>query len=233
MVLLAIETSTPVLGCALWSEGSPLASFTLRAGRRHAELLVPAIDNLLVTAGVDRSELRALAVDHGPGLFTGLRVGLAAAGAVSRARGLPCAAVSSLEVLAHAARRRPGLLASMVDARRAEVYWCLYESDGDAVRPLTAPAVHAPEEVASYLSTVEGAVLAVGDGAWRYRALLAEACVEFGEPAEMVPRADVVAELGASAVAAGRGLLGTPEALYLRQADVRVGWDEVGGRVAP
>jgi tRNA threonylcarbamoyladenosine biosynthesis protein TsaB len=233
MVLLAIETATPVLGCALWSGGAPLASFSLRAGRRHAELLMPAIDNLLSCAGVARSQLEAVAVDHGPGLFTGLRVGLAAAGAVSRARQLPCAAVSSLDVLAHAARRRPGLLASVVDARREEVYWCLYESDGDLVRPLSAAGVHRPEDVAAYLSTIEGPVLALGDGAWRYRALLAEACVEFGEPAEMLPRPEVLAELGAAEVAAGRAAVGTPPALYLRQADVRVGWEEVGGRVAP
>jgi len=233
MVLLAIETATPALGCALWSDGAPLASVSLRAGRRHAELLMPVVADLCRRAGVERAQLEAVAVDHGPGLFTGLRVGLAAAGAISQARSLPCAGVSSLDVLAHAARRRPGRLAAVVDARRQEVYWCLYESDGDMVRPLTAPAVHAPEEVASYLATVEGGVLALGDGAWRYRALLAEACVEFGEPPEMVPRPEVVAELGAAQVTAGRARLGTPPALYLRQADVRVGWDEVGGRVVP
>jgi tRNA threonylcarbamoyladenosine biosynthesis protein TsaB len=233
VALLAIETATPSLGCALWEDGAPLGSFTLVAGKRHAELLMPAVDNLLARAGLAASDLEAVAVDTGPGLFTGLRVGLATADAISRARRLPCAGVTSLDVLAHPHRRQPGLLAAMVDARRGEVFWALYQSDGSAITALMAPAVDVPDEVAAYLSSLEQSVLAVGDGAWRYRGVLAEACVEFGEQAEMWPRVEVVAELGAAQVQAGRAAVGAPAPLYLRHADVRIGWDTLGGRVAP
>lgn len=231
MALLAIETATPCLGCALWAEGGLVGSFTLVAGRRHGEVLMPAVDQLLAHAGVPISAIDAVAVDCGPGLFTGLRVGIAVAGAISQARRAPCAAVNSLDVLAHPHRRRPGLLAAMVDARRGEVYWALYQSDGVAIMPLMEPAVGPPGQVADYLASLDQPPLAVGDGAWRYRNLLAEACVEFGEHAEMWPRPEVVAELGAAEVAAGRAGRGAPEPLYLRHADVRIGWDEVGGRV--
>lgn len=231
MTLLAIETATPALGCALWADGGPVASFSLVAGRRHAEVLMPAVDHILSVAGLTVADLEAVAVDCGPGLFTGLRVGISTAGALSQALGLPCAAVNSLDVLAHPHRRRPGLVAAMVDARRGEVYWALYQSDGVAIGPLMRPAVDAPGQVADYLSSLDQPPLAVGDGAWRYRGLLAEACVEFAAPGEMWPRAEVVGELGAVEVEAGRTGVGTPVPLYLRHADVRIGWDQVGGRV--
>jgi tRNA threonylcarbamoyladenosine biosynthesis protein TsaB len=231
MALLAIETATPALGCALWSDGGPVASSSVVAGRRHAEVLMPAVDQLLARAGVAVEELEAVAVDCGPGLFTGLRVGLAAAGAISDALGIPCAGVRSLDVLAFPHRRRPGLLATMVDARRGEVFWALYQSDGETMGPVLQPAVSPPKEVADYLASLDPSPLALGDGAWRYRALLAEACVEFCGPAEMWPRAEAVAELGAALVEAGSVATGTPPPLYLRQADVRIGWEEIGGRV--
>jgi len=231
--ILAIDTATPALSCALWSGDGPVASFSLVAGRRHAELLMPAVDDLLGRAGMAVGDLGALAVDHGPGLFTGLRVGLATAGAISQALSLPCAGVSSLDVLAHQFRHHSGLVAALVDARRGEVFWALFQSDGANIEPLTSPEVSAPAAVADHLAVLGPSVLAVGDGAWRYRGQLAEACVELAGPAQMWPRAEVVAELAVDELLGGRAVVGTPPPVYLRQADVRIGWDEVGGRVGP
>lgn len=233
MNILAIDTATPALSCALWSGDGPVAAFSLVAGRRHAEVLMPAVDDLLARAEMTVSDLHAVAVDHGPGLFTGLRVGLATAGAISHALGLPCAGVSSLDVLAHHFRQRVGLVAAVVDARRGEVFWSLYQSDGAKAEPLRRPEVSTPAYVADHLADLGPTVLAVGDGAWRYRGRLAEACVELAGPAQMWPRAEVVAELAVEELAAGRAVVGTPAPVYMRQADVRIGWDEVGGRVGP
>jgi tRNA threonylcarbamoyladenosine biosynthesis protein TsaB len=231
--VLAIETATACLSCALWSGDGPLACYSLVAGRRHAEVLMPAVDQLLRQCGLSPTQLDAIAVDHGPGLFTGLRVGLATAGAMSAALGIPCAGVSSLDALAHRHRRRPGLLAAVVDARRAEVYWSLYEADGASVAAVTAPQVAGPGQVADELAALGRPVLAVGDGAWRYRALVAEAGAELAGPTELWPRAEIIAELAVGELAEGRAGVGTPAAVYLRQADVRIGWDQLGGRVGP
>jgi len=144
-VLLSIETSTRCAGCALWDEGL-VASFQLVAGRRHAEVLLPAIDELCRKAGVPVGEIDAIAADVGPGLFTGLRVGLATAKAISMARGLPSAGVTSLEALAHPHRRQAGLVASIVDARRGEVFWSIYRRGGAAHEELQGPSVGAPQE---------------------------------------------------------------------------------------
>jgi tRNA threonylcarbamoyladenosine biosynthesis protein TsaB len=165
--------------------------------------------------------------DVGPGLFTGLRVGLATAGALARARGIPAVGVKSLEALAYPYRRCPRLVASIVDARRGEVYWALYESDGASLNEARAPEVASPAQVAASLAEL-AEPLAVGDGALRYRGLFAEAGAALAGPAEAWPSPLAVAELGAGLLAAGgsRGL----KPLYLRRADVRIGWEEVGGR---
>jgi tRNA threonylcarbamoyladenosine biosynthesis protein TsaB len=242
MALLAIETATRSIGCALWSDGAPLASFTLMAGPRHAEVLMPAVDGLCRWTGLSTSDIDGVAVDIGPGLFTGLRVGLATAGAIAIARGLPAVGVSSLEALAHPHRHRRGLVAAIVDARRGEVYWALYRGDGNVLKELRPPAVATPEHVAGELATLSPAPLAVGDGAWRYREPFEAVGAHSAGPADRWPSPAVIAELGAGRLAedrlaggrqGGEGPPELPAPLYLRQADVRIGWDQIGGRVGP
>ena len=261
MKLLALETATRALSCALAEDGSLLASFSLVAGQRHAEVLMPAVDHICRVAGVSVEEIEAVAVDNGPGLFTGLRVGLAAGYAIASARRLPVVGVSSLEALAHPQRRRAGLVASVVDARRGEVFWSLYRSDGSHLEQLEAPSVASPDALAGELAplangpvtltngpvtlangpllptrdapTEPPVVLAVGDGAWRYRDLLVDAGAEVAGPGEMWPSAIVVAELAWRSLSSQKQLEDLPAPVYLRQADVRIGWEEVGGRVGP
>ena len=208
MRLLAIETATRLVGCALWDDDGPVAANLLVAGQRHVEVLVPAIDELCRRAGISVADLDAVAVDIGPGLFTGLRVGLATATTIATARNIPAVGVTSLEALAHPHRRRPGPLAAVVDA-----------SPQDAAREI-------------------GNVLAVGDGALRYREIFEAAGSEVAGPGDMWPSPLAVAEMGMDRIAGKALLPGTaaeagilPAPLYLRQADVRIGWDQVDGRV--
>ncbi|HXW81396.1 MAG TPA: tRNA (adenosine(37)-N6)-threonylcarbamoyltransferase complex dimerization subunit type 1 TsaB, partial [Acidimicrobiales bacterium] len=194
------------------------------------------------------ADLDGVAVDVGPGLFTGLRVGLSTANTIAMARGLPAAGVTSLEALAYPHRRRQGLLAAVVDARRGEVYWALYENEktdrgeggaGHVRREVKPPVVASPDVVAGELAglneSLGGEVLAVGDGAWRYRELFQAAGVELAGLADKWPSPLAVAELGyrrLSESQTGLGPRSVPEPLYLRQADVRIGWEEVSGRVS-
>lgn len=252
MMLLAIETATRAVGCALWDDDGPLASYTLIAGPRHAEVLMPVVDQMCREAGVKAGSIEAVAVDNGPGLFTGLRVGLATAQAIAESRGLPAVGVSSLDALAHPERRRTGLLASVVDARRGEVFWALYRGDGSRLEQLRGPCVASPEELAGELGGLTAStagpaspgppatdvpartaskVLAVGDGARRFRDLLTSAGVEVATPAQMWPSPLVVAELGWESLKRNGVPEGPPAPVYLRQADVRIGWEEVSGRV--
>jgi tRNA threonylcarbamoyladenosine biosynthesis protein TsaB len=246
--LLSIETATPCVASALWSDDGLVASFALAAGPRHAEVLVPGVDELCRRAGWSVEDLDGVAVDIGPGLFTGLRVGLATANTIATARDIPAAGVTSLEALAYPHRHRTGPLAAVVDARRGEVYWALYESEksgdsgggnGPVLKELRPAAVASPEVVAGELAGLNvsrgGTVVAVGDGAWRYRELFHAAGTAVAGLADIWPSPLAVAELGHRRIGESRGHLGPrslPEPLYLRQADVRIGWEEVGGRVS-
>jgi tRNA threonylcarbamoyladenosine biosynthesis protein TsaB len=146
-LILAIESATDAAGVALADDDGLLASSTVGRGRRHAETIAPAITAVCATAGVGLGEVDAVAVDVGPGLFTGLRVGIATAKALATGRSLPVVAVSSLDVLA-AAAAAAGVTSvlSVVDARRGEVFWARYDAvadggplDGDGAAVPVAP----------------------------------------------------------------------------------------------
>ena len=103
MLILAIETATQSVGVALANERGVVAHLEVRQGRRHAETVVPAVEQLLAHAEASMAEITRIAVDVGPGLFTGLRVGVATAKAYALALDVPVVAISSLELVAREA----------------------------------------------------------------------------------------------------------------------------------
>ena len=114
MLVLGIETATPQVGVAIGGHEGIIASFHTTRDRRHAETLVPAIQFLCAQAQMKLSQIGLVAVDVGPGLFTGLRVGLATAKSIAHACRIPMIGVSSLDLTAfparfrHPAHERPG-----------------------------------------------------------------------------------------------------------------------------
>jgi tRNA threonylcarbamoyladenosine biosynthesis protein TsaB len=226
--LLAIETATPQVGLALVGDAGLLAVTRLAGGRRHGETLAPAIAAALASSGLTPRDLTSVVVDVGPGLFTGLRVGLATAKALVDALGIPAAGITSLNALAYPHRRQHRLVSAVVDARRHEVFRALYVPEDGRLVEVAAPAVLTPAALAAELAAQAGPVLAVGDGAVRYAEVLAaDPAVEVAGVLEAHPDPVVVAELGIAVLAAGAGTDATGlRPLYLRQADVRIGWEE-------
>ena len=142
MLVLALDTATPTLvaGVGRWSgrQGvEVLAERAVPSGNRHAELLTPAIRNVLADAGLRMGDLEAVVTGLGPGPFTGLRVGVVTAAALADARGLPVVGVCSLDAIGSGART------VVTDARRREIYWAAYGTDGARTE---GPAVVRPEE---------------------------------------------------------------------------------------
>ena len=145
MLILGIDTATPAVGCAIGGHEGVLASFTAARGRRHAETLVPAIDHLRRSVGIELDELGAIAVDVGPGLFTGLRVGVATAKAMASALRVPVVVgVSSLDLVAFPVRFSPRLIASVVDARRGEVFFAFYRQVPGGLQRVSEAGVGRP-----------------------------------------------------------------------------------------
>jgi tRNA threonylcarbamoyladenosine biosynthesis protein TsaB len=226
---LAIDTATPQVSVALGGPDGVAGELNLRPGRRHGEVLAPAIESLLRLTGARLDQVERIGVDTGPGLFTGLRVGVATAKALGSALDVPVVPCISLDLLAHPHRGAGVLVASVVDARRGEVFWALYQPalGGSAVVQATEPSVSDPDEVAASLPYAADQTLVVGDGARRYAAQLARVRgLRLAGPEFDHPRASVLLALAATRPAMAADKV-TPT--YLRGADVRIGWVQRDG----
>ena len=123
MIVLGIESATESVGVALAASDGVLASVEVARGRRHAESIVPCVQFVCERADIELSEVGAIAVDVGPGLFTGMRVGIATAKSLAMALNIPMVPMTSLEVLAAAEATTDDIIVPVVDARKSEVFW--------------------------------------------------------------------------------------------------------------
>lgn len=207
-----MDTATPAVTVALYGEGRVLASWEQIDARRHGELLMPAVDRVLSTAGRKISEVTGLVVGNGPGPYTGLRVGLVTAAALGAARSVPVHGLCTLDGIAHAAGAA-GLTGPFVvatDARRKEVYWARYDATGSRV---DGPAVDRAGELPAEVT----ALPAVGAGA----ALYADAFADVRRELPQHASAGALAALAAQRLAAGEEPA-PPRPLYLRRPDAQV-----------
>ena len=177
MNIVAIETATETVGVAVRAESGAEAAFTLRGRRRHVETLAPAMGHLFDQVGLVPADLHVVAVDLGPGLFTGLRVGVAAAKGLAQAVGIGVLGLSSLDILTRAAAEggHTGLVMAAVDARRGEVFASVRElrAGGAPAEDVIGAGLFSPEELAVAVSQLGGVrIVGVGDGAQRYAGVL-------------------------------------------------------------
>ncbi|MBD5786811.1 tRNA (adenosine(37)-N6)-threonylcarbamoyltransferase complex dimerization subunit type 1 TsaB [Cellulosimicrobium terreum] len=221
MVVLALDTSASVTVALVGDDGARLARRDAPERRRHAEALAPLVEEVLAEAGVDRSDLTAVAVGTGPAPFTGLRVGLVTARTLGFALGIPVLGVPSLDALAAQAVSDLGLAPDdevlvVTDARRREVYWARYRvvaHEGPHAVPVLA-TLEVPDvgPAAAVAESVAGAVV-VGEGGSIYADLL-----DLAEDAPLVPDAAVLARLAIARL--GAGVDQPTEPLYLRRPDI-------------
>ena len=227
MLILGIETATLQVGCALAGHEGVRASFHVAHGRRHVETLMPAVNFVCRQAEVEIDEIGAVAVDIGPGLFTGLRVGVAAAKAVAQALRVPTVGVSSLDLLAFPVRHTNRLIVCAIDARRGELYYAFYRHVPGGAQRLSPYRVGSPEELVSELVARGEDCLFVGDGALRYPEILTDGVrSEFGGPSTARPSAAALVEL-AHPLALREEFVQPWELrpLYLRQSDAEIDWE--------
>jgi tRNA threonylcarbamoyladenosine biosynthesis protein TsaB len=166
--ILAIETATTAAAIGLATSAGERVEIVVDDNRHHTESLVPGIRDLLASAGIGAKYIDRVVVDRGPGLYTGLRVGIATAVGFALAANCELVGVTSLEVLAAGAHRASirGTLLVAVDGRRGEVFIQSFEL-ADVVMPTSDPAVAQPADVASQWAS-RGAVTLTGDGMTRY-----------------------------------------------------------------
>lgn len=236
MKILALDTSTPLGSLALLHQKEVRAVAHLPLGETYSRTILPALLELLAREGWSVQDLALIAVDIGPGSFTGLRIGLSVAKGLAWAAGKPLLGVSSLDALVQALPPGHDLVCPVVDARHRQLYAAFYRWSSVGPPPagphralsagfygrLTEPAAYAPDQL---IKLVTGETVFIGDGLVRWGAHLAE---ELGSryirgPAELDhPSAVAVARVALSLCSTGVETRPTHVSpLYLRPADIR------------
>ncbi|MDR3341839.1 MAG: tRNA (adenosine(37)-N6)-threonylcarbamoyltransferase complex dimerization subunit type 1 TsaB [Treponema sp.] len=127
MNILALDTATTILSVALATERENFF-FEVDAGRRHSELLMEVTERVIKTAGLEPRDIELVACMRGPGSFTGLRIGFAAAKGLSLSLGIPLVAIPTLDCMAAPCRTWPGIVLPVIDAKKHRYFTALYRS---------------------------------------------------------------------------------------------------------
>jgi tRNA threonylcarbamoyladenosine biosynthesis protein TsaB len=222
MRVLAIETSTLAGGVALCEDGRVVGSSLLNVSLTHSERLMSMVDRLLEDCRWSLDRVQGLAVSIGPGSFTGLRVGAATVKGLALALGLPVAAVPTLDALAANVPFADAPVCPLLDARKGEVYSCLYQWTGDAMERRSEYRALPPQEIAEWL---RAPVIVLGDGVAACRPYLERlgGGVRAAPAAQSVPSAAVIGQIGHAMLASGHGVTGDAlEPLYLRPSEAEM-----------
>jgi len=240
MQVLAFDSATSACSAAVWRDGDIVAHRFESMQRGHAEHLMGMVRTVLAESGIGFRDLDLLAVTNGPGGFTGLRIGLAAARGMAFAGGLPCIGVSTLEAVAGGvtqSEREDARVLVVIDSKRGDIYAQVF-SGASGLAPVSDAMAVSPENLAGLLNAGKttqnssgGRVVVAGDATEKAVAALCDAGIDaISGTAPPGPDARTVA-----AMAAARWSQGAPveplRPLYLRPPDATKPKD--GGRLRP
>ncbi len=224
MLILAFETSAKAASVALMEEGKLLGESYQNTGLTHSQTLMVMAEDLLKQCGKTVSDVTAVAVAEGPGSFTGVRIGVAAAKGFAWGGEIPCYGVSTLEAMAESLGIYQGYVCPCMDARRNQVYNALFYGNQGALERVKEDRAIALSDLALELKELDGPIFLVGDGAVLTHKTLSREIPNLVLPPEhrMHQRAAGVAILAAKKAEAGEigdGNALTPNYLRLSQAE--------------
>ena len=166
MLMLALESSAKAASAALARDGTLVDMKFQNAGLTHSRTLLPMAEQLLREQGLTMAEVDAVAVAHGPGSFTGIRIGVSTAKGLCWAAEKPAIGVSTLEAMAWNAEHAPEgcVICCAMDARRDQVYNALFRFEGGKPRRLCPDRAIGLDELAAELKNLENPIFVLGDG---------------------------------------------------------------------
>ena len=165
MIILALESSAKSASAALMEDGVLLAQYSQCTGLTHSRTLLPMVEDMLKNTEMKLEDVDLIAVAHGPGSFTGIRIGVSTVKGLAWAAGKSCVGVSTLASMAWHGLTFDGIVCPVMDARRSQVYNALFEIKNGKPERLTSDRAIALKELANELKASGREVYLVGDGA--------------------------------------------------------------------
>ena len=165
MKILALETSAKSVSAAVVENGTVLCSAYQNTGLTHSRTLMPLVDGMLRAADLTCADMGLVAVSHGPGSFTGLRIGVSAAKGLAWTLEVPCCGVSTLLAMAQNLRHMNSTVICAMDARRSQVYNAVFRAENGQLRRLCEDRAIGLAQLAEELKADTGDKIVVGDGA--------------------------------------------------------------------
>ncbi len=163
-MLLAFETSAKAASVALFQGEKLLGESYQNTGLTHSQTLMTMAEDLLKNCGAAVNDLTGVAVAAGPGSFTGVRIGVAAAKGLAWGKEIPCWGVSTLEAMALGLGVQDGYILATMDARRAQVYTALFLAENGVISRIFADCAIALTELKERIQTLNKPIFLVGDG---------------------------------------------------------------------
>ena len=205
MLILAFETTAKAGSVALSENGRLLGEFYQNTGLTHSQTLLTMAEDLLRSCGKTAADVTAVAVAEGPGSFTGVRIGVAAAKGFAWGAEIPCYGISTLEAMAKTLGIWKGYVCPCMDARRSQVYNALFHVEGGIIRRIQPDRAIALADLAEEVKNLEEPIFLVGDGSNLCYNTLRDAVPGLVLPPEhrMHQRASGVALLAEEKIAAG------------------------------
>lgn len=165
MKILAVDTSATAASVAVAEENKLIGEFSINTALTHSQTLMPMVDELLKNTGLSVNDIDAVAVNAGPGSFTGVRIGVAAVKGIAFPKNLPCVSVSTLESMAYNMLGNDCIVCSVMDARCSQVYNALFRVKGCTVTRMTDDRALSLTDLKNELQNINEKVVLVGDGA--------------------------------------------------------------------
>ena len=164
MRILAFETTAKAGSVALWQDGILLAESYQNTGLTHSQTLLKMAEDMIASCGLTPQQMEAVAVAAGPGSFTGVRIGVAAAKGFAWGAEIPCYGVSTLEAMAASLNAWEGTVCPVMDARRSQVYNALFAADCGSYTRIRDDRAISLQELGEELQKMPKPVFLVGDG---------------------------------------------------------------------
>ncbi len=226
MIVLGIDTTTRFLCLGIDKDGQ-IYETNLDLGIKHSEKFFPELKLLLKKAGISVKDIQCLAVSIGPGSFTGIRIGLAAAKGLSIGLQKPLVALSSLDILARNAADKKGLICPVIDAKRGLLFSSVYTQNAGRLKRITCPQLISGQDLLKCLDKKKK-IIFLGDGLLLYKHLFSDklkTSADFLEPNKWYPRASHVLALAEDLIKKNRfcdALTVKPIYLYPKECQIRI-----------